>query len=367
MATTQEYGLGEFAFPRGWFMVAGSDELGDRPLGVRYFGRDFALYRGKSGRVVMLDAYCAHMRTHLAVNTTSYIVREGTHIENDSIRCPYHGWRYRPDGVCDDIPYASRPIPKAACVKSWRVVEKFGCVFVWHDPENGEPDYQLPDVGEYDDPAWVRWRIDQLGILNLHPQELVDNIADYPHLRPIHGLRPISFHNEFRGHMARQCNSGYHTEMGSEAQLLTNDVFYFGPAVLLSRVSGLFEAIQILAHTPVEDGTMKVWHGLLVKSRSPVATAEDIAGAREFQDTGLVALSQDFDVWNNKAPCFNILQVADDGPFGKARTWYRQFYNPRAQAAPIRSRAEGVHGVPGVPLGSSGENWQSMPGEIAIG
>jgi len=112
---------------------------------------------------------------------------------------------------------------------------------------------------------------------------------------------------------------------------------------------------------------MKVWHGLLVKSRSPVATAEDIAGAREFQDTGLVALSQDFDVWNNKAPCFNILQVADDGPFGKARTWYRQFYNPRAQAAPIRSRAEGVHGVPGVPLGSSGENWQSMPGEIAIG
>lgn len=361
MATTREYGLGEFTFPRGWFMVAASDELRDRPVGVRFFGQDFALYRGKSGRVVMLDAYCAHMRTHLAVNTTSYIVREGNHIDGDSIRCPYHGWRYRPDGQCDDIPYSSRPIPKAACVKSWRVAEKFGCVFVWHDPENGEPDYDIPALAEYDDPAWVEWRIDQLGILNMHPQELVDNIADFPHLRPIHGLEPASFQNEFRGHMARQTNSGNHTAMGSSDAFLSNDVFYFGPAVLLSRVSGMFEAIELLAHTPVVDGTMRVWHGLLVKSSNPVATPADIEAARAFQDTGLEALSQDFDVWKNKAPCINILQVADDGPFGKARIWYRQFYNPRAQAAQIMSRAEGVHGVLGVPGSASSDGWQRMP------
>jgi nitrite reductase/ring-hydroxylating ferredoxin subunit len=83
-------------------MVAASDELRDRPLGVRYFGYDFALYCGKSGRVVMLEAYCAHMRTHLAVNSTSYIVREGNHIDGDAIRCSYHGWRYQPDGQCDE-------------------------------------------------------------------------------------------------------------------------------------------------------------------------------------------------------------------------------------------------------------------------
>jgi 3-ketosteroid 9alpha-monooxygenase subunit A len=246
-------------------------------------------------------------------------------------------------------------------VKAWRVVEKLGCIFVWYDPETGEPDYDLPDLVEYNDPAWIHWRIDQLGILNMHPQELVDNIADYPHLRPIHGFQPASFQNEFRGHMARQTNSGSHGALGSSDSFLSNDVFYFGPAVLLSRVCGMFEAIELLAHTPVEDGTMRVWHGLMVKGKSTIATAEDIAGAREFQDTGLEALSQDFDIWKNKAPCINILQVADDGPFGKARIWYRQFYNPRAEAAKIMSRAEGVHGVLGVPGASSFPSWQPMP------
>ncbi|HLG88470.1 MAG TPA: (2Fe-2S)-binding protein, partial [Alphaproteobacteria bacterium] len=52
MAGTADYGLGEFTFPRGWFMVAEASELDNGPLAVRFFARDFALYRGKSGRVV---------------------------------------------------------------------------------------------------------------------------------------------------------------------------------------------------------------------------------------------------------------------------------------------------------------------------
>ncbi len=39
MARTQDYGLGEFTFPRGWFMVADAEELKDRPLPVRFLGR----------------------------------------------------------------------------------------------------------------------------------------------------------------------------------------------------------------------------------------------------------------------------------------------------------------------------------------
>jgi 3-ketosteroid 9alpha-monooxygenase subunit A len=104
MATSADYGLGEFAFPRGWFMVASSDEVTDTALSVRYFGQDMVLYRGQSGRVFLVEAYCPHMGTHLAKNTTSYIVRDKEHIEGDNIRCPYHGWRFGPDGRCNDIP-----------------------------------------------------------------------------------------------------------------------------------------------------------------------------------------------------------------------------------------------------------------------
>ena len=88
MATTAEYCLGEFTFPRGWFMVAEASELENGPIAVRFFANDFVIYRGQSGKVVMLDAYCPHMGTHLCKNTSSYIVRDGTQIHGDSIRCP---------------------------------------------------------------------------------------------------------------------------------------------------------------------------------------------------------------------------------------------------------------------------------------
>jgi len=71
MATTADYGLGEFAFPRGWFMVARSKNVNSAPAPLRAFGRDLVIYRGESGRVVVLSAYCPHMRAHLAAEQTS--------------------------------------------------------------------------------------------------------------------------------------------------------------------------------------------------------------------------------------------------------------------------------------------------------
>ena len=57
MATTADYGLGEFTYPRGWFMVAKSEEIGTTPVAARYFGEDVVLYRGgQSGKVFMLEA-----------------------------------------------------------------------------------------------------------------------------------------------------------------------------------------------------------------------------------------------------------------------------------------------------------------------
>ena len=56
MAKAADYSLGPVTFPRGWFIVAESKELDDGPLAVRFFGQDFALYRGESGAPVMLDA-----------------------------------------------------------------------------------------------------------------------------------------------------------------------------------------------------------------------------------------------------------------------------------------------------------------------
>ena len=348
MAKAEEYGLGEFTFPRGWFMVAAADELKDRPIAVHFFGQELALYRGKSGRVVLLDAYCAHMGTHLARNNTSYVVQDGQ-IEGDSIRCPYHAWRYGPDGKCDNIPYYDGTIPKAACIRSWPVIERMGCVFAWHDPENAAPGYDVPYFEEWADPQWVQWKIDHLGELALHPQEVLDNMADVAHLGPVHGMTVRYFENEFQDHVVIQRQGGAHRTLASDAGTLATNTWYTGPGILFSRLVGSFETIMLIAHTPVEDGTVKAWHALMVKSPNAVATAADVAAARAYQESSRLAFAQDFDVWKHKRPCFNPLQLPTDGPFHKVRLWYRQFYNPCARAPDIHRQVNGRHYVKGMP------------------
>ena len=216
MAKTADYELGEYTFPRGWFMVADAEEVKDRPVSVRFFSQDLVIYRGKSGRVAMLDAYCPHMGTHIGRNDSSYVIQDGQ-IEGDSIRCPYHAWRFGPDGRCNHIPYYQGPIPKAAFIRSWTVAERMGCIWAWHDPENGAPDYDVPDFAEWNDPQWVRWKIDQMGTIALHPQEVLDNMADVAHLNPVHGSTVEYFENEFRDHVVIQRQGGGHRTLVTRA------------------------------------------------------------------------------------------------------------------------------------------------------
>ena len=83
MAKSAEYGVGKFTFPRGWFMVADAEKVTKKPLNVRFFGKDMVLYRGESGKVHMVGAYCAHMRSHIGKNSTSNIVQKGQHVEGE--------------------------------------------------------------------------------------------------------------------------------------------------------------------------------------------------------------------------------------------------------------------------------------------
>ncbi len=46
-------------------------------LPVKYFGEELILYRTESGEARLTDAYCPHMKTHLAKNESSYIVLDG--------------------------------------------------------------------------------------------------------------------------------------------------------------------------------------------------------------------------------------------------------------------------------------------------
>jgi len=346
MATAADYKLGPNTFPRGWFIVAEAKELDDGPMAVRYWGQDLALYRGESGQPVLLDAYCAHMGTHLTGAKSPMIVKNGDQIEGDSIRCPYHGWRYGPDGQVNDIPYHDGPCPKSAAIRSYPVVETMGCIMAWYDPDGAEPEFDAPFLKQWDDPQWVNWELDHLGELNLHPQEILDNMADVRHLGPTHGAPSEYFENEFKDHIYVQRQGG---PMQLYQTYLYTTTWYTGPGILLSKqVFGDNEIYELIANTPVEDGVSKCFHACLYKGSANPASAEDVEAAKGAQAGALEAFGADFDVWATKRPAIKIMQLKTDGPFNLGRKWYSQWYAKPEDVAGIRAELNGFHATQGM-------------------
>lgn len=78
-----------------WYMVALSDSLKRGALRREMLaGEPVLLARLKEGRAFALRDICPHRAAPLSFGR----IREGT------VECPYHGWRFRPDGACALIP-----------------------------------------------------------------------------------------------------------------------------------------------------------------------------------------------------------------------------------------------------------------------
>ena len=155
-------------YPRGWFVISFSDELKVGEIkNLRYFARDMVLFRTEDGQACLIDAYCSHLGAHLG---------HGGKVDGKSIRCPFHAWSFDGHGQCVSTPYADK-MPKRTEIESWRVMERNGMIFMYHDLEHGEPEYQIPELPEYGDDEWLEWDHSILHI-KTQPREIVENVAD---------------------------------------------------------------------------------------------------------------------------------------------------------------------------------------------
>ena len=349
MATTADYQLGEFTYPRGWLMVAASAAITGVPSEARFCGQDVVLYRGASGRVVMLDAYCPHMGAHLAVGPSGATARHCVQVVGDAIRCPNHGWLFDAEGRCREIPYSDITIQDTLRVRAWSVEETGGQVFAWHDGEGGAPTYPLPAVPQWEDPRWICSDLEDMGVWDVHPLELAEHGVDKIHLANVHGADRVLYHQvTFDGHCA-QTTSHTATVLpdGGEWVGVTHSR-YTGPGFLRAEMEGERPAVLLFCHTPVDDGRVRVWHGVMMRARGEAVSDEDRAAYEQLYQFSRLAFEQDLHIFRRKKPSLRPVQIPGDPPFRRYRLWYSQFYRPRAEAAAIHREANGVIETGGV-------------------
>lgn len=315
----------EERYARGWHCLGKASEFTSEPTTLNYFGKRLAAYRGESGEVTIVDSYCPHMGADLSLGK----------VEGNSLRCPFHGWRWGSDGVCDDIPYADR-IPDKAVIGSHTTMELNGLLYVWNDPEGLPPiESQTPKkIDDYYSGEWSDWHIAKF-IIESNCRELVDNMADMAHFGPVHFSTVESFKNIQDKHTYTQYMAGGHDILADEGQKFTSVAVYEGPAYMTTTMTGSMEGHEmkthlLVAHAPITTEKFEIFLGVMLKKDSSLSDAENKSMVEEYTQMSVDSFVQDVDIWNNKVRVDNPLMCDGDGPINMLRKWYAQFYMDRA-------------------------------------
>ncbi len=129
-----------------WYAVEHSGLLTTQPRGIQLLGERYVLYRDDQGNAHALIDRCAHRGASL-VNGW---------VEDNCIRCPYHGWAYNSEGRCTKIPAdpAGTPIPAKARMDVLPIKEQCGFIWIFPGDRAQAGEQAIPDFPELGKPGW---------------------------------------------------------------------------------------------------------------------------------------------------------------------------------------------------------------------
>ena len=106
---------------KDWYVICRKDEIEENKILLKYvFDQEIIIWKKKE-RIMAWENLCIHRGSRLSLGS----------INNGILKCAYHGWEYNQDAQCVKIP--SQPdikIPKKACVKSYKIIEKMNMVWI---------------------------------------------------------------------------------------------------------------------------------------------------------------------------------------------------------------------------------------------
>lgn len=313
------------SIPFGWFFVSYSDELavGEvKPL--HYFGRDLVIFRGESGTVGLLDAYCPHLGAHLG---------QGGTVDGDRLRCPFHAWAYRADGFCVDIPYAKAmpPITKREPIaRPYPVVEKNGVIWAWYHPDRIAPTFEVIEHEPFTAPGWAP-QIRRFWSFASNPQEIAENGVDVAHFQFVHGMEAVPEgktvyeghirRSEAHGERAVQLPDGTSRIIPSSVKTVQN-----GAGQKFTQLSGVVTLSLMVLATPVEADQVEL-RFCFTYPETEEGSPEHRAALAAIENTcGQRGVEGDIPIWHHKIHRARPLLCDGDGPILRYRRYFEQFY-----------------------------------------
>ncbi|MGO2511369.1 Rieske 2Fe-2S domain-containing protein [Marinomonas polaris] len=157
-----------------WYVAALSSELKDKPLARTILNHQIVFFRTSDGEVSALEDRCCHRALPLSLGT----------IENNGIRCGYHGLLFNGDGKCIEVPGQDK-VPRKALVSTYSIYEQNHLIWIWFGDENTqEPTCTPPEYPVHNNPEYL---FDGDVYHYEAPYQLIhDNLLDLSHLGYVH-------------------------------------------------------------------------------------------------------------------------------------------------------------------------------------
>lgn len=163
------------AMQKVWYPVALARDVVRAPKRVELLGNPYVLYRSRAGEPVAHLDRCPHRNVPLS---------GGRCREDDTLECPYHGWRFAPDGACTSIS-GSPSLPKAThAVETFATCELYGLVWMCPHPSGFRPTVAPLSVPESRDDSYTRV-LRQVAFPG-GMQAVLENALDVPHTAVLH-------------------------------------------------------------------------------------------------------------------------------------------------------------------------------------
>lgn len=238
-----------------WYAVLSSHELKKgKVVGARRFGDNLVFFRATDGQIGCVSSLCAHRKASL----------EKGWVQDDHIKCPFHGIEYDVSGKCVYVPSEGRASVQNYTrfrMKSYATREIGGIIFAWYGDKEPECEPDVFDV--ITDPSFTYDHVEDSW--NVDYSRVIENQLDVSHLAFVHhntigrGNRTVCNgpkvvwldDNTMQTSANNEVDRGQTPKSAEEAVIKSTNLTFKFPNMWLNHVT---DKILILAYfVPVDD------------------------------------------------------------------------------------------------------------------